>query len=127
MLGLMRGRERLEMVVDQVGTPTSARSLGNALWGFALMRTSGLFHYCDGGSASRHSFAVAIQDEAHALGLLASKIPIDPIASIAYPAPARRPAYSVLDSSRAWGILGRRPAYWRDNLRETLEEIRWNG
>jgi dTDP-4-dehydrorhamnose reductase len=127
MLRLMRERERLEVVADQIGSPTSANSLALALWALALEEASGLLHYCDAGPASRLDFAMAIQEEACALGLLARKIPIDPVPMSNFPAPAARPAFSALDPSDAALIIGAPPQPWRISLRLALEEIRANG
>lgn len=123
MLRLLREREQLQVVADQRGSPTRAQSLGAALWALAGIRASGLLHYRDSGTASRHEFAVAVQEQAHALRLLDRKIAIEPVESAARPTPALRPAYSVLDARDAWKIIGRSPLDWRDNLRLTLEEI----
>jgi dTDP-4-dehydrorhamnose reductase len=68
-----------------------------------------------------------IQERAFALGLLGEKIPIEAIDSAAYPTPARRPLYSVLDATDTWRLLGGPPPDWRDNLAVTLEEIRRRG
>lgn len=127
MLKALRGREPVQVVADQVGTPTSARSLGAALWGLAEAGASGLLHYRDSGMASRHQFALAIQEQAHALGLLDGKIPIELVETAAYPTPALRPAYSVLDAGEAWRLTGGPPPDWRDNLGVTLDEIRRAG
>jgi len=123
VLRLLRARERLEIVADQIGTPTRARSLAAALWSLARAGSCGLLHYRDSGSASRHEFAVAIRDQALALGLLDRRIVIEPIGSAAYPTAASRPLYSVLDASEAWRIVGGPPPDWRENLRLTLEEL----
>lgn len=124
MLEAMRGGKPLQVAADQVGTPTCARSLGKALWGLAGAGATGLLHYCDSGIASRHRFALEIQEQALALGLLDGKVAIEPVETAAYPTPAPRPAYSVLDSSEAWRLLGGPPPDWRDNLGLTLEAIR---
>jgi dTDP-4-dehydrorhamnose reductase len=124
MLQRLRARQPLQVVADQVGTPTRAQSLAAALWGLAGAGASGLFHYRDSGTASRHEFALAIQEQARALGLLDGTIPIEPVESAAYPTPALRPTYSVLDASEAWQLIGGPPPDWRDNLGLTLDEIR---
>ncbi len=72
--------------------------------------------------ASWHEFAVAIAEEAHALGLVARIPTIRPITAAEYPTPARRPAYSLLDCSATRSFLGDAPVPWRDNLRMMLEE-----
>ena len=127
MLRLMQERERLQVVEDQVGAPTSAPSLAAALWGLAGAGASGLLHYRDAETMSWHGFALAIQEEARDLGLLQTSIPIDPVPGTAYPAPAPRPAYSVLDASEAWAIVGEPQLSLRQSLRATLEEIGGNG
>jgi dTDP-4-dehydrorhamnose reductase len=127
MLRLMREQDRLSVVADQIGTPTSARSLAAALWVLAGAGAQGLFHYRDSGTASWHAFAVAIQKQALALDMLDREIEIEPVLTADYPSPARRPLYSVLDAGECWRVLGRAPPRWQDNLRRTLEEIRDHG
>ena len=125
MLRLMQERDELNVVSDQVGTPTWANSLAAAVWAFAeAPRLSGIFHWTDGGQASWHDFALAIQQEAHALGLLDKMIPVQGISSADYPTAAARPKYSVLDCAVSWDVLDLRPADWRVNLHQMLEELR---
>ena len=124
MLRLMQEREELNVVADQRGTPTWANSLAQAVWAFASSSvSSGTYHWTDGGDATWHEFAVAIQEEALTLGLLDRRIPINPIAAKDYPTPARRPRYSVLDCSVARATLGLQPSPWRANLRRMLEGV----
>ena len=73
--------------------------------------------------ASWYDFAVAIQVEALALGLLERAVPVRPITTAEYPTPARRPAYSVLDKSATWSALGLDPVHWRTALRSMLCEL----
>jgi dTDP-4-dehydrorhamnose reductase len=127
MLRFMGERERLTIVSDQIGTPTFAPSLSRALWSLAGSQASGIHHYTDAGVASWYDFAVAIHEEATALGLLQRPVAIMPIPSVDYPTPARRPAFSVLDKSATWAALGGPAPHWRVNLRTCLEEIRHNG
>jgi dTDP-4-dehydrorhamnose reductase len=123
MLGLMRERQQLSVVSDQIGTPTGARSLASALWALAGAGVTGLLHYREEGTASWHDFALAIEEHARMLGLLELPVPIVPIASADYPTAAPRPAFSVLDATEAWRIIGRPPQHWRAGVRRTLEEI----
>ena len=124
MLRLMREREQIGVVADQIGAPTHAESLAAALWKLALAGATGVLHYRDAEAASWYDFAVAIQAEAHAIGLLERRIPIAPIATSDYSTPAPRPGYSVLDASEAWRIIGGPPPPWQENLRATLKEVR---
>lgn len=120
MLRLMAAREELGVVADQIGTPTSADGLAQALWRALERELSGIHHWTDAGVASWYDFAVAIAEEATAIGLLA-KIPrIKPIATADYPTPARRPAFSVLDKTATWAALDTTPTHWRVALRDVL-------
>jgi len=124
MLELMRTRESLGVVQDQVGAPTWARSLAACLWSLAIARDAGgVHHWCDSGVASWYDFAIAIQEEALARGLLERKIPVRPIRTDEYPTPARRPAYSVLDTRATAQLAGWTPEHWRQNLRAMLDEV----
>lgn len=119
MLRLMADRQEIGVVADQIGTPTHADGLARAIWALVAAGSSGVFHWTDAGVASWYDFAVAIQEEAMAIGLLSRPTRVLPIRTIDYPTPARRPAYSVLDKSATWAITG--PAlHWRAELRRCL-------
>jgi dTDP-4-dehydrorhamnose reductase len=124
MLRLMKERDELGVVCDQVGTPTWSRSLAEALWA-AVLRPDlhGLLHWTDAGVASWYDFAVAIQEEGFALGLLTRQVPVRPLNSREYPTRARRPSYSVLDARGSWDALDLHPPHWRVNLRRMLEGL----
>jgi dTDP-4-dehydrorhamnose reductase len=123
MLRLMAEQDSLSVVSDQVGTPTWARALAEALWAAAARPSLyGIVHWTDAGVASWYDFAVAIQEEALVLGVLSRALPIRPIRSDQFSRPAQRPAYSVLDKTTGWAALG--PArHWRTNLRCMLQEL----
>lgn len=124
MLGLLQTRERLGVVVDQIGTPTWAREVAATLWSFATRDDlCGIFHWTDEGVASWYDFAVAIQDEAMERGLVKHCAIIDAIPTAAYPTVARRPAYSVLDKRTSIDALGRTPSNWRRNLGRMMDEF----
>jgi dTDP-4-dehydrorhamnose reductase len=124
MLELMRTRTRIEVVVDQVGSPTWAHSLADCIWDLVRgNHRGGIYHWTDAGVASWYDFAVAIQEEALARGLLQAAVPVRPIRSAEFPAAARRPAYSVLDTRVTVATLGRAPHHWRANLRRMLDEL----
>jgi dTDP-4-dehydrorhamnose reductase len=125
MLRLMTERDSLRVVADQVGTPSWAHLLAAALWEIALRpEIGGPLHWTDLGVASWYDFAVAIQEEALALGLLARPIAIEPIRSEDYPTPARRPAFSVLDKTLSLRLLGAERMHWREALRRMLRELK---
>jgi dTDP-4-dehydrorhamnose reductase len=120
MLRLMRTRDTIGVVADQIGAPTWAAGLAATVWGLTRRGESGMFHHSDAGVASWYDFAVAIQDEALALGMLERAIEIRPIATADYPTPAHRPAFSLLDSAATRAALGQAPVHWRANLRSML-------
>ena len=124
MLRLMASRPEVRVVADQIGTPTSTLSLAAALWGFAATDAKALWHYTDAGAASWYDFAQAIAEEAVQLGLLESAPPVIPIATADYPTPAVRPAYSVLDKSASFALLGAAAPHWRVALRAVLKEMK---
>lgn len=122
MLRLMRERDELRVVADQIGAPTWASGLASALWALAAKGCTGVMHYRDAGVASWYDFAVAIQEEALEIGLLNRAVPIVPIATSDYPTAASRPAIAILDDTETWKALGARPSHWRVNLRRMLKE-----
>lgn len=122
MLRLMAEKPALNVVADQIGAPTWAPGLAATIWGLVLKGANGTFHHSDAGVASWYDFAVAIQEEALALGLLDRSIPVTPIPSSAYPTPAVRPAFSLLDCSATRNLLGDGHTHWRVNLRKMLKE-----
>lgn len=127
MLRLMDERSEVRVVADQVGTPTYAPGLADALWCMAVKGATGIHHYTDSGACSWYDFAVAIQEEALAAGLLDKAVPVLPINSTEYPTPARRPHYSVLEKTSTFTILGGPTPHWRENLRKMMAEIKTHG
>ena len=110
------------MVCDQIGAPTWATSLAKAIWGLIGIDAKGSFHFSDAGVASWYDFAVAIAEEARALRLIETMPIIHPITTEDYPTPARRPKFSLLDSSATHEALGTTPTHWRMNLWHMLRE-----
>ena len=123
MLNLMAQKERLSIVDDQIGTPTWAHGLARVIWKAIQHNLTGIYHWTDSGIASWYDFAVAIQEEALAAGILSKKIPLAPIPSEQYPTPARRPSFSVLDTRSIQKLLNIKPVHWRVQLRRMLKEL----
>ncbi len=122
MLRLMAEKDALNVVSDQIGAPTWAPGLARVIWGLVAKQAHGTFHHSDAGVASWYDFAVAIQEEALALGLLEKAIPITPIPATSYPTPAARPAFSLLDCEATRNLLDDGYTHWRENLRRMLTE-----
>ncbi len=128
MLRLMRERERIGVVADQIGTPTWARGLAAAAWELGLAGdAAGIWHWTDLGVASWYDFAVAIREEALSRGLLPRAAAVEPIRTEDYPTPARRPHYSVLDKSATLARLQAPSCHWRESLRGMLDELAATG
>ncbi|MBS3960422.1 MAG: dTDP-4-dehydrorhamnose reductase [Sandarakinorhabdus sp.] len=123
MLRLMAERDEVRVVADQIGTPTSAAGLARAIWALDAAGRTGTFHWTDAGVASWYDFAVAIQEEALAAGLLGRIVPVVPIRTSDYPTPARRPAMSLLDKTETWAVTGP-AAHWRAELRAVIARMK---
>ncbi|MBV8054795.1 MAG: dTDP-4-dehydrorhamnose reductase [Deltaproteobacteria bacterium] len=124
MLHLLEERETLDVVDDQIGTPTWARGLAEALWEMALLGyLRGVYHWSDAGVASWYDLAVAVAEYGYELGLLTRPASITPVRTIDYPLPAKRPAMSVLDKTASWRALKRPPLHWRQTLKMMLSEL----
>lgn len=122
MLRLMRERPELKVVNDQVGSPTYAADLAKALLKIVELDIegksyAGIYHYSNTGVISWYDFAVAIRDFAG----LHSKL--HPIPTIDYPTPAKRPAYSVMDTSKTPIDFGVSMRKWEDSLKECLNTM----
>jgi dTDP-4-dehydrorhamnose reductase len=125
MLRLMATRPEIRVVADQIAAPTWAHGLAEALWrAVERPQLSGIHHWRDSGVASWYDFAVAISEEALALGVLSQPVTVIPIETREYPTPARRPGFSLLDCTQTWRELDLMPPHWRVNLRRMLVELK---
>jgi len=123
MLRLMSEKEQLGVIADQIGTPTHAKGLAEAIWAFIEKGTpAGIYHWSDAGVASWYDFAVAILEEGLAAGVLRNTPTILPIQTSEYTTPAKRPHFSVLDKTETWSALGIQPLHWRVGLRQMLRD-----
>lgn len=123
MLKLMQSQDQVGVIADQIGAPTWATGLADIVWSIGMARLAGTWHFSDAGVASWYDLAVAVQEEALALGLLKSRTEVLPIRSSQYITPARRPRFSLLDSSHTFRVLRKTPVHWRANLRAMLGEV----
>ncbi|WP_178861437.1 dTDP-4-dehydrorhamnose reductase [Thiomicrorhabdus cannonii] len=124
MLRLGRAQGAVQVVCDQIGSPTYARDLACAVlqmiekarFGEAE-RLSQIYHYSNEGVASWFDFAQAVFEQA---GLA---VAVKPIASTEYPTPAKRPHYSVLDKAKIKCDFDLQIPYWRDSLKMCLQAL----
>ena len=126
ILQLAQERERLPVVADQLGCPTSARDLANACLDIALFCAAkpdhgnyGLYHYAGAGAATWFEFANAILETA--AGRLSRLAELVPIPSAQYPSRASRPADSRLDCTAVQHAFGLATRPWRRALAETVD------
>jgi len=114
ILRLARAKDELRIVDDQIGSPTFTEDVVHQLWTAIEDGCSGTYHCVNTGQASWYAFAARI---VHRLGL---NVPVISIHTVDYPAPARRPAYSVLANRKfeLEELNGMRP--WEDALDDCL-------
>jgi dTDP-4-dehydrorhamnose reductase len=126
MLRLFGERDELRIVDDQVGAPTWSRMLAEATAQILCRtmrgeleaeRVKGIYHSTNGGETSWFDFALAILE---ASGRRCSLLPIP---TSEYPAPARRPAYSVLDNRKLRETFGLVLPDWEVSLRQCMEDL----
>lgn len=125
MLRLGAEREELRVVADQVGSPTPAAWIAQAT-ALALARLtdqSGTWNLVAGGETSWHGFAGGIFEDALQAGLMQRAPVVLPVPSSGYPTPARRPAYSRLDTSRMSRDFGIALPDWREGVRQVIGEL----
>jgi dTDP-4-dehydrorhamnose reductase len=124
MLRLMGEKPELGVIDDQIGSPTSASALAKTCIHAAQHGVVGIHHFTDSGICSWYDFALAIQDMGLKYGLLSRVIPVKPIPSSAYPTPAKRPSYSVLDKSTLKTAFERlQPKHWREELELVVKQL----
>jgi len=122
MLRLGKERETLNVVFDQVGTPTYAADLAQTI--MKIVKTSelnhlktGIFNYSNEGVCSWYDFAHEIMQQARL------KCVVKPIETKDYPLPAPRPYYGVLNKVRIKTEYGMEIPHWKDSLNRCLAEI----
>ena len=121
MLRLMGERDELGIVEDQIGTPTSAASVSDAILHGMRVGLTGTHHWTDAGVASWYDFAHAIREHLRQSGIKGGSCRLRPIPTEAYPTPARRPACSLLSKESFRQATGLTGDAWRDTLRKALE------
>ena len=131
MLRLARERDRLTIVADQTGTPTPARLIAEttALIVHALCDAQsndsrfGTFHLTANGHTTWHGFASTIIAHAHRAGLVARQPEVAAITTEQFPTKAKRPAYSVLDTSKLQSTFGLALPDWTEGLARVMGEL----
>lgn len=122
MLRLGTERSELNVVFDQIGTPTYARDLAVACVAVLQQQIKGnsnrgIFHYSNEGVASWYDFATAI------MRLADKNCKVYPIEAVAYPTPAKRPAYSVLNKSKIKTAFELEIPHWETSLKKCISFV----
>ncbi len=117
MLRLMKERESISVVNDQFGSPTYAADLAAAIMHIAEQAEDkgGLYHFSNEGVISWFDFAVAIKE------LSGLSCIVKPIETSGYPAPVKRPAYSVMSKEKIRSTFGIELKNWKDSLQRCLQ------
>ncbi len=120
MIRLGEERDNLNVVFDQIGTPTYAFDLASAI--FTIIEKGiipGIYHFSDEGVCSWYDFACSIH---RLVGI--TKCKVHPIHTNEYPTPAFRPAYSVLDKTKIKTTYGIDIPHWEDSLKHCLDRMK---
>ncbi|MEI6145513.1 MAG: dTDP-4-dehydrorhamnose reductase [Methylococcales bacterium] len=126
MIRLGKDRKELNVIYDQVGTPTSAKDLALVLLmiiqspQLEAQQGTEIFHYSNEGVCSWYDFAIAIFKAAPI------RCKVNPIETKDYPTPAKRPHYSLLNKAKIKNTFNLSIPYWRDSLPECLEHIKYS-
>lgn len=120
MLVLAQSKKQLSIVADQTGTPTYAMDLANVILQLVYTNSKayGIYHYSNQGHTTWYGFAKAIFE------LSSLNIRVLPITTAQYPTPAKRPAYSVLDTHKLRDAFGVPIPYWQESLQEALNALK---
>lgn len=113
-------KESINVVADQIGTPTYAGDLADAIVKILPqmnLKTRGIYHFTNMGVCSWYDFAHEIMD------LSGLQCRVNPIKTTEYPTRAKRPYYSVLDKSDIINTFGVEIPYWKDSLKKCIAEL----
>lgn len=120
MVKLMKEKEEINVVNDQFGSPTHAKDLAEIIMKLisSVQWYEGIYHFSNEGVISWYDFAIAIKK------LSGSNCRINPIPTSAFPTPAKRPAYSVLEKRKIQQHYGIQFRNWEESLAEFFREIK---
>lgn len=133
MLSLMESREKLNVVFDQVGTPTYAADLARTIYDAAMrvaagetdVRHCGIYNYSNEGVCSWYDFSVAIEELSRESR--GRRCEVSPCHSDEFPSKVRRPSFSVLDKTKVKKVFGTVIPHWRISLKVCLDNLLGTG
>ena len=124
ILKLCKKNDKLNVVSDQIGSPTNANDLASAVISIInskifseTVQLSGIFHYSNGGECSWYDFAKEI------VSISGIKCIINPLSSKDYPQDAARPKQVLLNKRKIQDFFGLEIIFWKDSLRECIKDL----
>jgi dTDP-4-dehydrorhamnose reductase len=119
MLKFGAERDFLNIICDQIGTPTYGVDLAGAILNIIKSGKTeyGIYHYSNEGAISWYDFAKAIFD------ISGTQVIVRPIPTSEYPTKATRPKFSVMDKSKIKAVFGIEVPYWRDSLIKCIDKL----
>lgn len=119
MKALLSTREEISVVDDQIGSPTYAADLAQAIADIISSKhwKGGIYHYCNSGRISWYDFAKEIRR------ILQAPCTVRPVPSSAYPTPAQRPKFSLLDTQKIEKEFGLHIPDWKESLQKMLHQL----
>jgi dTDP-4-dehydrorhamnose reductase len=119
MMRLMNERNEINVVADQVGSPTYAADLAKAMLNIISSGKweAGIYHYSNEGRISWHEFALTIKE------ITGSKAIVHPIETAQYPTPAKRPHYSLLNKAKIKSIYSVKVPEWKESLQTCIAKL----
>ena len=121
MIRIGKEKDAINVVYDQIGTPTYAADLANAILSIVHSQKTHenvvIYHYSNEGVCSWYDFAEAIFEIAHV------NCQITPISTDEYPTPARRPSYSVLNKTKIKKEYNIKIPYWKNSLKSCIKQL----
>lgn len=119
MMRLMSERNEINVVSDQIGSPTYAADLAKAILEIITSGNwhPGIYHFSNEGKISWYEFAVAIKE------MIGSNCKVNPITTSAYPTPAKRPHFSLLDKEKIKTTFRIQIPNWKDSLQKCIKQL----
>lgn len=124
MLRLMKDRDSLKIVDDQIGSPTWTGDLADLMVKVIVSdsKNYGIYHFSGEGQTSWYGFAKEIYRQGQERGLLTKECSLNPCTSDEYPTPAKRPAFSLLSKKKVKDTFGMTVPSWEESLDSFLEK-----
>jgi len=119
MMRLMKEKDQINVIDDQFGSPTYAADLAEAILQILSNNdlVSGIYNYSNEGKITWYEFAQGIKE------LIGSSCKINPIPTVQYPTPAKRPHFSLLDKSKIMETYKIETIAWQESLKRCIDHI----